>query len=112
MIPTLLLVTTGARSGVRRQTPLVYVSNGDDIVVIASNFGSEHHPSWYHNLKAHPDAEVYVGGEHRLVHAREVHDDERDRLWERQRDAYRGYDTYVERAGDRTIPMMVLQRRA
>src|SRR5438067_1506317 len=73
--PLLLLTTTGAKSGQRRTTPMMYVRDGDHLMVIASNVGAPTHPAWYHNLMAHPDVTVEV--DHRyvqlalhLVHAR------------------------------------------
>jgi deazaflavin-dependent oxidoreductase (nitroreductase family) len=61
--PTLLLTTTGARSGRPHTTPLVYVRDGNRLLVLASNYGAPQHPDWYHNLLAHPDVRVEVAGE-------------------------------------------------
>ena len=106
----LLLDHTGARSGVRRTTPLVYASDGADLVIVASKGGHPQHPAWYHNLVANPDTEVQVGTEHRTVHARVARPDERARLWAIALTAYSGYDDYQART-DREIPLVVLEPR-
>jgi deazaflavin-dependent oxidoreductase (nitroreductase family) len=79
--PMLLLDSVGAKSGTRRTTPLVYVEDGRDVVIVASKGGDPKHPAWYHNLSAHPDTTVQVDCEHRAVHARVASPDERARLW-------------------------------
>ena len=56
MLPSLNMTTTGAKSGQPRTATVLYFSDGDDVIVIASSFGRDKHPAWYHNLKAHPDA--------------------------------------------------------
>ena len=107
----LLLDHVGAKSGVRRTSPLQYVEDGEDVVVIASKGGFEKHPAWFHNLKAHPDTTVQIGSERRPVHARVVEDlDERERLWAKAVAIYRPYEDYQARAG-REIPLVVLEPR-
>ena len=59
----LLLTTTGARTGRPHTTPMMYVPDGDRLLVIASNAGAPRHPDWYHNLRAHPQVTVEVAGE-------------------------------------------------
>jgi deazaflavin-dependent oxidoreductase (nitroreductase family) len=108
--PMLLLDHTGARSGTRRVTPLVYVADGADAVVVASKGGNPRHPSWYHNLMAHPDTTVQIGSERRAVHAREASAAERERLWPMAVKTYAGYRGYQERT-DREIPLVVLEPR-
>jgi len=107
--PVLLLTHTGAKSGQRRETPLLYATDGDRIVLVASRGGSPRHPAWYHNLRAHPQVEVLAprGRSGRYV-AAEAEGAERERLWEEVLDVYSGYETYQQRAGDRRIPLMVL----
>lgn len=109
---TLLLDHVGARSGVKRTAPLLYFRDGDDLVVVASKGGYPKHPAWFHNLRAHPDTTVQVGTERRAVRARVASDAERERLWPKALATYRGYRGYQERAQGRTIPLVVLERRA
>jgi deazaflavin-dependent oxidoreductase (nitroreductase family) len=80
-LPVVLLTTTGARSGAPRTWPLLGVPVGDQLAVIASNWGAHRHPAWYHNLRANPRAIVVVDGVEVPVRAREVEGEERDRLW-------------------------------
>jgi F420H(2)-dependent quinone reductase len=109
--PVLLLDHVGAKSGTRRRTPLVYVEDGRDVVIVASKGGHPKHPAWYHNLRAHPDTTVQIGREHRAVHARVAGPDEHARLWPKAVATYGGYRGYQERA-DRQIPLVVLEPRA
>jgi F420H(2)-dependent quinone reductase len=104
----LLLDHVGAKSGTLRTTPLLYVEDGDDLLLIASKGGFAKHPAWYHNLIANPDTTVQVGSERRPVHAREAAPEERERLWELADAAYGGYRDYRARA-DREIPLVVLE---
>lgn len=108
--PMLLLDHVGARSDTAYTTPLVYVSDGDDLVIVASKGGHPRHPAWYHNLRAHPETVVRVGRERRPVRARVARPDERDRLWALVVGSYSGFETYRRRTG-REIPLVVLERR-
>src|SRR4051794_10128709 len=108
--PMLLLDHVGAKSGVKRTIPLVYVDDGDDIVLVASKGGNPKNPAWFHNLRANPDTTVQVGSEQRRVRARVATDDERKRLWPKAVDTYSGYAGYQERT-DRKIPLIVLEPR-
>ena len=107
--PMLLLDHVGARSGIRRTTPLLYVDDGDDVVIVASKGGYERHPAWYHNLRANPDTTVQIGSERRAVHARLASAQERERLWPKAVAAYRDYRRYQARTG-REIPLLILER--
>jgi deazaflavin-dependent oxidoreductase (nitroreductase family) len=107
----LLLEHVGARSGTRRTAPLLYITDGDDLVIVASKGGFPKHPAWFHNLKAHPDTTVQVGREKRAVRARVATEEERARLWPKAVDSYRGYRAYQERSKGRTIPLVILERR-
>jgi F420H(2)-dependent quinone reductase len=107
----LLLDHVGAKSGAKRTSPLLYIRDGDDLVLVASKGGYPRHPGWYHNLCAHPDATVQVGSEHRPVHARVATPDERKRLWPRAVETYRNYAEYQKRC-DREIPLVILEPRA
>jgi F420H(2)-dependent quinone reductase len=108
--PMLLLHTRGARSGEPRATPLLYTPLDDAYVVVASKAGAAHHPAWYHNLRAHPDAvSVELDGRRVAVRPRVVEEPERTELWRRVNDNYNGYETYARRAGDRVIPLVILK---
>lgn len=114
-MPTMLLLDhVGARSGRERTTPLLYVADGDDLVIVASYGGHPRHPAWYHNLRAHPDSTVQVRDEVRPVRARVADDAERTRLWPLALATYSPYAGYQRRADEagRTIPFVVLERRA
>ena len=105
----LLLHTRGARSGEPRTTPLLYTPLDDAFIVVASKAGADHHPAWYHNIRAHPDAvSVEFDGRRVAVRPRIVEGAERSELWERVNDNYNGYETYARRAGGRVIPLVVL----
>ncbi|MCB0866072.1 MAG: nitroreductase family deazaflavin-dependent oxidoreductase [Solirubrobacterales bacterium] len=108
--PMLLLDHVGAKSGAKRTTPLVYVADGDDVVIIASKGGHPKHPAWFHNLRAHPDTTVQIGREKREVHARVATPVERERLWPKAVATYSGYEGYQERT-DREIPVVILEPR-
>lgn len=106
----LLLDHVGAKSGRKRTSPLLYLEDGDDLVIVASKGGYPQHPGWYHNLLAHPDTEVQVGSERLAVHARVATPQERERLWPRAVDTYGSYADYQKRT-DREIPLVILERR-
>jgi deazaflavin-dependent oxidoreductase (nitroreductase family) len=101
----------GAKSGVERITPLVYVEDGDRLAIIASKGGDRRHPAWFHNLKAHPDVRVELRGEVRPVRARVVEGEERERLWKKATKVWPEYDNYQARAPHREIPVVVLEPR-
>jgi deazaflavin-dependent oxidoreductase (nitroreductase family) len=108
--PMLLLDHVGAKSGTKRTSPLVYVKDGDDIVLVASKGGNPKNPAWFHNLKANPETTIQVGSEKRPVRARVATDEEHKRLWPKAVDTYSGYAGYQKRT-DRKIPLVVLERR-
>ncbi len=107
----LLLDHVGAKSGTKRTSPLLYVRDGEDIVIVASKGGFPRHPAWYHNLLANPDTTVQIGSKHLQVHARVAKPEERDRLWEMAVKAYHGYEDYAVRSKGREIPLVVLEPR-
>jgi len=107
-LPILLLTTTGRKSGRKRTTPLVYLPDGENVVVIASNGGSDRHPEWWLNLRSEPTAEVQVGPDVSTVVAVKAEGDERDRLWRDVVELYHGYDEY-RRMTKREIPVVVLR---
>jgi deazaflavin-dependent oxidoreductase (nitroreductase family) len=107
--PVGLLETIGARSGQMRQTPLLYLDDGDRVILVASKAGAAKHPAWFHNLSANPRVSfLRRGGRRGDYTAREAEGAERDELWARVNDLYAGYDTYQDRAGSRRIPVVVL----
>ena len=106
--PTLLLTTTGWRSGQPRQTPLFYLEDGDRLVVVASNLGSDRDPAWWLNLRAHPEAEAWLGSERRRVRARRASPEEAASLWPRLDALYSGYAGY-RRQTAREIPVVILE---
>jgi deazaflavin-dependent oxidoreductase (nitroreductase family) len=105
--PILLLTTTGRSTGKRRTVPLLYLQDGDDLVVVASYGGLPEHPSWYRNLEASPDVEVEIGREREGRRARTATPEERARLWPKVVDMYPSYESY-QRKTTREIPLVVL----
>jgi deazaflavin-dependent oxidoreductase (nitroreductase family) len=109
-VPICLLEHRGRRTGKLRTTPLVYLSDGDDIVVVASQAGRPEHPLWFRNLEADPDVTVQVRRDRRAMRARTADAAERGRLWPRLVDLYADYDSYQSWT-DREIPVVVLHPR-
>ena len=105
--PTLLLTTTGRRSGEPRTSALIFGRDGDDYLVVASMGGAPQHPAWYVNLTADPKAEIQVRGDHLAVVARTASDDEKARLWRIVTEVWPNYDVYQTRT-ERAIPVVVL----
>ncbi len=106
----LLMTHVGAKSAIERTTPLVYVEDGPDLVIVASKGGHPSNPAWFHNLRAQPDTTVQVGSTRRSVHARLATSAERERLWPKALAVYPGYRGYQERT-DREIPLVILEPR-
>ena len=106
--PIVLLTVPGRKSGVERTVPLVYFTEGDDVVLIASSFGRAKHPAWYLNLIAAGEAKLTGGGVESRYRVRETEGEERERLFALAEQLYAGYGLYKERAGDRVIPVLVL----
>jgi deazaflavin-dependent oxidoreductase (nitroreductase family) len=108
----LLLTTTGRRSGKRRTTPLIYIRDGQALVVVASFGGSDVHPAWYLNVEANPDVEVKIRREaSRPMRARRATPAESERLWPELIKVYSGYAKYREKTA-REIPLVILESRA
>ena len=107
-LPILLLTTVGRKSGLRRTTPLMYGTEGDNLVIVASKAGMPEHPLWYTNLKANPVVDVLVRGDARTLVARDAVGEERERLWRSMADKYSGYDEYKKKT-TREIPVVVLE---
>lgn len=108
--PVLLLTSTGRRSGQPRTAPVLFLADGERVVVIGSNAGNLREPAWSHNLKANPDAEIEIRGEHRLMRARVTDGEERERLWRMMNEVYAGFDEYDERTS-RDIAVFALEPR-
>ncbi len=110
-LPTVVLTTTGARSGLPRTLPLVYVRDVREpgtFALIASNWGQRHYPAWYFNLKAHPQATCSIGGHGADYVAHEASGEEYERFWQYAAATYRGYPLYKQRVAGRRIPIMVM----
>jgi deazaflavin-dependent oxidoreductase (nitroreductase family) len=108
--PLLLLTTTGAKSGQLRTTPVMYIPDGDRLLVIASNAGAATHPDWYRNLVAHPEVTVEVGNETYKAIAMVTEGSERQRLWTRVVELYPFFADHKAKT-TRQIPVIVLRRK-
>ena len=106
--PMLLLRTTGRKTGKLRTTPLQYLEDGENMVVVASNGGNPRHPAWWFNLDKTPEAEAQVGKVTRRVRAETASEEERSRLWPLLVETYGGYQDYQEGV-ERTIPVVILR---
>ena len=109
-MPILLLTTTGRKTGRPRTTPLLYVTDGENIVVVASNAGRPRHPLWWLNLEKNPEAEVQVRNKKRRVKAVEATGEERERLWRLVVGMYTEYEEF-QKTANRQIPVAVLRPR-
>jgi F420H(2)-dependent quinone reductase len=105
--PVCLVTTTGKRSGQPRTIALLYLVDGDDVVLVASKGGMSHSPAWYHNMMANPDVEVQIGSTKRAMRARRATPAEKAALWPRLVAMYRDYDDYQARTR-RDIPVVIL----
>ena len=109
MLATLLLVSKGRKSGDDRPLPLIYGKIGDDYVIIASKGGAPAHPSWFLNLQAEPHCTIHVGRQKFKARARLAEGDERSAKWAALAEIYPPYIDYQVRAGERQIPVVVLE---
>ena len=107
-LPVITLTTIGAKSGQPRTVPLVGIPDGEKVVLFASNFGRAHHPAWYHNLRANPEARLSFHGRAGTYIAHEATGPEREAYWQEAVELYAGYATYKERTKGREIPVMML----
>ena len=108
--PVCLVTATGKRSGKPRTMALLYLADGDDLVLIASKGGMANHPAWYHNMIANPEVEVELGSTKRPMRAHRASDAERAALWPRVVAMYGDYESYQART-TRTIPLVILSPR-
>lgn len=107
--PVLLLTTTGTKSGLPRTNPLMYLDDGDRLLVFASKGGAPEDPDWYRNLLANPEATVEVGTETFAAKAVAITGAERDRLYARQAERYPQFAEYQAKV-ERSIPVVALER--
>jgi deazaflavin-dependent oxidoreductase (nitroreductase family) len=105
----LLLTTTGAKSGQRRTIPVMYLPDGDRLLIFASKAGAPTNPDWYHNLLAHPEVTIEVGPETYDATATELHGEERDRFFARQAEVAPQFGEYQKNIS-RKIPVIALER--
>jgi F420H(2)-dependent quinone reductase len=110
-VPVLLLDHRGRKSGRLHTTPLLYMNDGADTVVVASQGGLPKHPQWYLNLRAHPDTHIQIRADRRPVRARTADPEERSRLWPLLLDVYADFELYQSWA-EREIPVVILQPRS
>jgi deazaflavin-dependent oxidoreductase (nitroreductase family) len=106
-LPVVTLTTRGARTGKLRTTPLLGLLDGENVLVIGSNWGRGHHAGWYYNLRANPEVTLSLKGSTGTYVAREATGEEREEYWRRAVDFYRGYRSYQQRTR-RKIPVIVL----
>jgi deazaflavin-dependent oxidoreductase (nitroreductase family) len=108
-----ILTTTGRKSGEPRKTPLLYLAQGDEVVMVASQGGFSSMPLWYRNLQASPEALVQVGTNKRQMVARDANPQEREQLWPQLDALYSGYQEYRARTeGVREIPIVIFSAKA
>lgn len=108
-VPMLLMTHRGARSGRIYTTPLVYYTQGDDVILTASNYGRARHPAWVANVRANPEVTLTAHGRAGRYRARVAEPAERDRLFELSKRFTRGYASYEQRAAGRTIRIVVCE---
>lgn len=104
----LLLHHTGAKSGTERVNPLMYQQVGDGYAIFASRAGAPSNPDWYYNLAAHPDTTVEMGTDTVRVRARVANPDEREPIWNKQKEIAPGFAEYEKSAAPRVIPVILL----
>lgn len=110
-LPLVIVTTTGAKSGMPRTVPLLCIRDERDptaFAIIATNWGQQHYPAWYFNLKANPRAACSIAGKTGQYLAHEVTDEEYERFWQYATDTYVGYPLYKQRIHGRSIPIMVM----
>ncbi|WP_211210942.1 nitroreductase family deazaflavin-dependent oxidoreductase [Sporichthya polymorpha] len=108
--PLLVLHHRGAKTGRPRATPVIYLEDGKDLVVVASMGGQDVNPAWYHNLRAHPEIEVDIRGRRRAVRARPATAEEMTALWPRLSRMWPAFEDYKKRT-DREFPVFLLEPR-
>lgn len=111
MVPMVVLVSTGAKSGLERETPLATIPDGDAFYLVGSNFGREAHPAWTHNLLANPDAAVVFRGRRIPVRARLLEPEEKAAVWPKLTAVWATYDRYEDRV-ERDLRVFRLEPQA
>jgi deazaflavin-dependent oxidoreductase (nitroreductase family) len=109
--PFMMLTTRGRKTGRERTTPVLYLQDGADFIVVASFGGNDMHPAWYHNLERCPEAEVIINGERRRLLAHRVSPEEKKLIWPRLVKMYPNFAVYQQRTR-REIPLLQLSDRA
>ena len=107
---TLILTTTGRKSGEERSTPLIYAPHGDDYLIVASKGGADEPPAWFRNLEAHPEVKAQVKGDRFTARARTATPEEKPEMWKVMTSEWPAYDEYQSKT-DREIPVVVLERQ-
>jgi deazaflavin-dependent oxidoreductase (nitroreductase family) len=107
--PVVILTTVGAKTGNIRKNPVMRIKEGDVYVAVASNAGASFHPAWYRNIVVHPELSLQDGATVHRVRAREVHGDEKARWWKVAERDWPHFPEYRSKAGDREIPVMLLE---
>jgi F420H(2)-dependent quinone reductase len=107
--PVVILTTVGAKTGNIRKNPVMRIKEGDVYVAVASNAGASSHPAWYRNVVVHPELSLQDGATVHRVRAREVHGDEKARWWKVAERDWPHFPEYRAKAGDREIPVMLLE---
>ena len=107
-VPALTLTTIGAKSGLPRSVPLIGIPDGDDLILIASNWGQDRNPGWYHNLSVNPIVKVSIDGSEANYLAHEATGEEREIYWKKAVAIFGGYRAYKKRVGERQIPVVIL----
>jgi deazaflavin-dependent oxidoreductase (nitroreductase family) len=108
-MPVVMLTATGAKSGQPRTVPVLGIPTHGQVAIIASNFGQHRHPSWYHNLRAHPEATVVLEGRRHRVRAVPAEGERRAEIWQEGLRVYPGFAQYQRRASQRHISVFVLE---
>jgi deazaflavin-dependent oxidoreductase (nitroreductase family) len=110
-LPVVVVTTTGAKSGLPRTWPLLYIQDGRHpgaFALIATNWGRARYPAWYFNLRANPGARCSIDGQAAQYQAHEATGEDYDRWWQRAAETYHGYPLYKSRIAGRRIPIMVM----
>ena len=107
---TLILTTTGRKTGRKRSTPLLYVRDAEDYIIVASNGGEDRYPGWWHNIRHNPEVEIRVGRDIIACRAAQVSEEARPRLWAKLTAIYQGYRKYQERT-QRELTVLRLKPR-
>jgi deazaflavin-dependent oxidoreductase (nitroreductase family) len=108
-LPVVVITTTGAKSGNTRTIPLAGIPDGEKIILVPTHFGQHNYPAWYYNLLANPKARLGQNGYSSEYIARIANQDEWGDYWNLAVHYYPGYQSYLERSGDRDIPLFVLE---